>query len=93
MREKAIENKLIIETRKRGGVAIKFVSPSLDGMPDRIVLLPHGHFAFVEVKAPGQEARPLQVARHNLLMELGYKVFVIDSRKQIGGLLDEIQST
>ena len=49
MREKTIEEKLVKKAKERGGVALKFVSPGLDGMPDRIVILPDGHVGFVEV--------------------------------------------
>ena len=90
MREKQIENKLTIEAKKLGGIAVKFVSPSFDGMPDRLVLIPDGHIAFVELKAPGKKPRPLQLARHRLLRSLGFRVYVIDSAEQIGGMLDEV---
>ena len=93
MREKVIEQKLSLMVKKRGGICPKFVSPGYDGMPDRIVLLPGCHFAFVEVKAPGQKPRPLQIARHKLLTRLGFKVYVLDNEEQIGGVLDEIQAT
>ena len=93
MREKAIEQKLTLVVKKRGGICPKFVSPGYDGMPDRIILLPGCHFAFVEVKAPGKKPRPLQIARHKVLMKLGFRVYVIDSVEQIGVILDEIQST
>ena len=93
MREKAIEHKLTLMVKKRGGIAPKFVSPGYDGMPDRIVLLPDCHFAFVEVKAPGEKPRPLQTSRHKLLRKLGFKVYVLDSQEQIGGILDEIQAS
>mgnify|MGYP000599495752 CR=1 FL=1 len=43
MREKEIEHNLVMETRKAGGMAVKFVSPSFSGMPDRLVLLPRRH--------------------------------------------------
>lgn len=61
-------------------------------MPDRLVLLPGGRFAFVEVKAPGEKPRPLQTARHKLLRKLGFSVYVLDGMEQIGGILDEIQA-
>ena len=93
MREKAIEQKLSLMVKKRVGICPKFVSPGYDGMPDRIVLLPGCHFAFVEVKAPGQKPRPLQIARHKLLTRLGFKVYVLDNEEQIGGILDEIQAS
>ena len=93
MREKIIERKLAAAVKKTGGMALKFVSPGFDGMPDRIVLLPDEHIAFVEVKAPGKKPRPLQLARHRLLRKLGFPVYVIDSADQIGGMLDEIRAT
>ena len=90
MREKQIESRLAAEVKKRGGIAVKFVSPSFAGMPDRLVLLPDGHVAFAELKAPGRKPRPLQLARHRLLKTLGFRVYVIDDAEQIGGILDEI---
>ena len=93
MREKAIERKLTLMVKKRGGICQKFVSPGYDGMPDRIILLPGRHFAFVEVKAPGEKSRPLQLSRHRLLRRLGFLVYVLDAEEQVGGILDEIQST
>ena len=93
MREKQIEQKLVHKVKAAGGIAPKFVSPSFDGMPDRIVLLPGGHIGFVEVKAPGEKPRPLQLSRHGLLRRLGFKVYVLDEEQQIGGLLDEIRTT
>lgn len=93
MREKTIEQKLVTAVKKHGGICPKFVSPGFDGMPDRILLLPHGRFAFVEVKAPGEKPRPLQLARHRLLRRLGFKVYVLDSEEQIGGIIDAVQST
>lgn len=92
MREKQIEQKPVQAVRKSGGMCLKFVSPSYDGMPDRIILLPGRHFAFVEVKAPGEKPRPLQLSRHKLLRRLGFPVYVLDGVEQIGGILDEIQS-
>ena len=91
--EKQIEQSLVKAVKNMGGIAPKFVSPGFDGMPDRIVLLPHGLMAFVEVKAPGKKPRPLQIARHKLLTRLGFKVYVLDNEEQIGGILDEIQAS
>ena len=93
MKEKIIEQKLVKAVKDMGGIAPKFTSPGFDGMPDRIVLLPGGHMAFVEVKALGEKPRPLQLARHKLLCGLGFKVYVLDDEQQIGGLLDEIRTT
>ncbi len=91
MLERAVERKLVLEAKKRGGLALKFVSPGMDGVPDRIVLLPHGKLAFVELKAPGKTLRPLQVRRKEQLEALGFSVYCVDGVEQIGGILDEIQ--
>lgn len=93
MREKQIERKLVSKVKAAGGIAPKFVSPGYDGMPDRLLLFPGGRIAFAEVKAPGEKPRPLQIARHGLLRRLGFKVYVLDDERQIGGILDEIQAT
>lgn len=73
-----------------GGLCPKFISPGLDGMPDRLVLLPFGRIAFVEVKAPGKVPRPLQVSRHGMLRRLGFKVYVLDRPEQIKEILEYI---
>ena len=93
MREKTVEQKLVAAVKARGGICPKFVSPGFDGMPDRLVLLPFGKIAFVEVKAPNKKTRPLQKARHRLLQKLGFKVYVLDDAEQIGGIIDEIQTS
>ena len=88
--ERQIEQRLVTKTRKRGGMALKFVSPSFAGMPDRLILLPDGKMAFVEVKAPGQKPRPLQVKRHAMLRKLGFKVFVLDAASDIPMMLKKV---
>ncbi len=93
MREKTIEQKFREAVRNAGGLALKFTSPGWDGMPDRLALLPGGRMAFVEVKAPGKKPRPLQLARHRTLRQLGFRVYVLDDEKQIGGIIDEIRAT
>ena len=92
MHERIIETKLTRATKAMGGLALKFISPGYDGVPDRIVLFPGGRIAFVEVKAPGEKPRPLQLSRHRLLRRLGFRVYVLDAAEQIGGILDEIES-
>jgi len=90
MREKAIEQKLVSETKKRGGLAWKFTSPGTSGVPDRIILMPGGRIGFIEVKAPGEKPRPLQLRRHEQLKKLGFKVYVLDDAADIPGILSEI---
>lgn len=93
MREKTIEEHLVKAVRLMGSLAPKFVSPGLDGVPDRLLLLPDGRMAFAELKAPGKQLRPLQIRRKRQLETLGFRVFVIDNTDQIGGILDELSAT
>ena len=90
MREKTVEQKLVAAVRHMGGIAPKFVSPGLDGVPDRLILLPGGKAGFVECKAPGKQLRPLQVHRKRQLEGLGFSVYCLDRPEAIGGILDEI---
>ena len=90
MREKVIEQKLVQAVKKAGGLAIKFTSPGLSGMPDRLVILPESPVSFVEVKAPGLKPRPLQIRWHELFRRLGCKVYVLDDAAQIPELMVKI---
>ena len=91
IREREIELKLRKATAERGGLCLKCAPQGWVGAPDRMVLLPQGRMGFVEVKAPGQRPRPLQVARHRQLAALGYVVVTIDHPGQITGVLDLIE--
>ena len=93
MREKTVESKFTSAVKAKGGLAVKFTSPGFNGMPDRLVMFPGGRIAFVEVKKKGEKPRPLQLARHRLLRQLGFRVYILDDVAQIGGIIDEIQSS
>lgn len=87
MLESSIENRLKKEIEKLGGKALKFVSPGIAGVPDRIVLLPYGKAIFVELKAPGKKLRPIQELRKKELEKLGFDYWVVDSYKEIEDLV------
>ena len=90
--EREIERKLVKAVARLGGTCPKLSCPGYDGMPDRLVLLPGGKIGFIEVKAPGKKPRPLQSARHRMLLGLGFNVYMLDGEDQIGGILDGIQA-
>jgi hypothetical protein len=73
-----------------GGIALKFVSPGMAGVPDRIVLLPKAKITFVELKAPGKKMRPLQIKRKSQLEELGFLVYCIDSLEAIDDFIKDV---
>ncbi|RHP01104.1 VRR-NUC domain-containing protein [Firmicutes bacterium AF36-3BH] len=91
MRESEIEKRLKNAVKMRDGLALKFVSPNFNGVPDRLLLLPEGKAAFAELKATGRKMRSLQIKRKRQLEALGFLVYCIDGIEQIGGVLDEIE--
>lgn len=90
MRESKIERALVDAVRKQGGIAFKFTSQTMNGIPDRLVLLPGGQIGFVELKAPGKQLRLLQKKRKAQLEALGFLVFTVDRLDMIDGTIKRI---
>ena len=88
MLEKQIERKLCDEVKNRNGMCLK--QTGLAGIPDRLVLLPNGKCAFVELKAPGEKPRKLQQIRMKQLKKLGFKCYVVDEAEQIKPMMEVI---
>ena len=82
MRERTIEKYFREQVQKREGRALKFISPGLPGVPDRIVLY-SGKVWFVEMKAPGRVATPLQKKVHDWFLQVGFPVTVLDSHESV----------
>lgn len=91
MRETSVENYLKDEVAKLGGKCKKFVSPGSRGEPDQIVLMSGERIWFVELKAPGKEARPQQKKRHRELRDLGFKVLVLDTKEKVAAFVASIR--
>ena len=89
MLEKQIERKLTEEVKKLNGMCLK--QTSLAGIPDRLVLMPGGKMAFVELKAPGEKSRKLQQVRIKQLRKMGFMCFVVDGPEMISDVLDSIK--
>lgn len=86
MLERAVEEHLVGRVKAAGGLALKWVSPSMVGVPDRIVILPGGCVFFVEVKRPGGAVRPIQERVIGLIRRLGVDVHVVDSKEGVDAL-------
>lgn len=78
MLEKTIEAALVRRVKELGGMAEKFIS-GRRSVPDRLVTLPDGVIIFVECKAPGKKATPLQELDHERRRALGCDVRVINT--------------
>ena len=88
MSEKEIENYLVRKIKIKKGIAYKFTSPGNSGVPDRLCLLPNGKIFFVELKSPGKKPRALQVNQIRKLTNLGQRVYVVDSKEMVDGVLE-----
>lgn len=89
MREKSIETRLREKCRDAGAMCLKLEPTSMAGLPDRIVLQA-GRVWFVELKAPGQSPRPIQLLAHDQLRKCGFEVYVIDSRELVDWFIREV---
>ena len=93
MLEKEVERYLCQQVkRKLGGMALKFVSPGLSGVPDRIVLIPGGKVTFVETKAPAKKLRRLQKFVCGMIAALGFDVRRIDTKTGVDAFILEMEA-
>lgn len=86
--EKLIEDYLVRRVAFWSGLAIKLPAGARRGMPDRLVLMDHSAFAFVELKRKGKRPEPHQERLHKRLREMGHPVIVIDSKADVDALID-----
>jgi len=88
IRERDIEQFLVREAARLGGIAYKWAAPGQRGVPDRIVILPKWvRPVFVELKAPGAKPTRLQRLVHDKLSGLGHFVHVLDSFDSVSKFL------
>lgn len=93
MQEANVEKYLIRYAKDKGGLCLKFISASMRGLPDRMVILPQGKIFFVELKAKGKKPRPEQKRVHKLFSSLGVKVYTADSKEKVRSVVDEVYSS
>lgn len=91
MKESVIEAYLRQTAVKNGYLCMKFISPSNNGVPDRL-LIGKGHIFFVETKAPGKTPRKLQVKTIDRMRKHGAAVFVADTKDKIDMLFEKLQT-
>ena len=79
MTEHDIESYLVSRVDALGGEVRKVKWIGRRGAPDRFVMLPGRRAFWVELKAPGQKAKPHQIREHGRMRVKGEIVHVIDS--------------
>ncbi len=95
MRESTIEQYLCDRVKVMGGEVRKVKWIGRHGAPDRLVMLPWDGMPFgksartiwVELKAPGEKAKPHQVREHERMRRMGQRVEVIDSIEGVDEVL------
>lgn len=87
MRESAIESWSKKLAKSWSWWVRKFKSPSNNAEPDDI-FGKTGHIFFVEFKATGEEATPLQLDEHEEMRAAGLTVYVCDSRERFMEILE-----
>ena len=95
MRERVIEQYLVDRVKVMGGEVRKVKWIGRHGAPDRLVMLPAtgeaiGHPArtlWVELKAPGEKAKPHQVREHDRMRKMGQCVEIVDSCERVDEVL------
>jgi hypothetical protein len=89
MRESVVEKYCVDVAGENGFLCYKFTSPSINGIPDRIVI-GHGLIFFIELKAPGKKPRKLQEVVIARLRNHGALVYVADTKEKIDEIFQEI---
>ena len=93
IREREVESYLIKRLRQHGLACIKFIPDQVNGMPDRLVLLPGSRVLWVELKTKGGALSEIQKLRHRELREKGHEVVVVWSKERVDELVQSLAST
>tara|TARA_R100001086_G_scaffold176789_1_gene97631 strand:+ start:263 stop:571 length:309 start_codon:yes stop_codon:yes gene_type:complete len=89
VRENKVERYLDDHVKALGGITRKWVSPGVDGVPDRIVLI--GKVFFCEVKTCDGGYGPGQLREHDRLREHGATVCTVWGEAGVDQLIEELQ--
>ena len=91
VRENEVEAYLRRQVEKLGGLCLKIPADYMRGIPDRIVLLPHGVLVWVETKRPsGGRVSGSQLVVHEMLRRLGQQVVIVWSKEDADELLHRL---
>lgn len=90
MLEREIEQRMVKEVKKRGGLCYKFVSPNNPGVPDRIVITPTGRVIFVELKTEIGRLSRIQQWQRGEIQKRGADIRVIKGWDAAKAFIEEV---
>lgn len=90
MLERKVEKHLKDEVEKCGGLCLKWASPGVRGVPDRVIIKEGDEVIFVELKREGGVISPLQKKMIKEMRERGAQVYVLEGMDQVEAFLDEV---
>lgn len=90
MSESEIERRAGARVKAAGGLWLKWVSPGMAGVPDRILIAPGGRVVFVELKQERGRLSNLQRWVRDKLRGLGCDVRVTHSLEEVLDVVDEV---
>ncbi len=93
IREREVESYLIKRLKQHGLACIKFIPDQVNGMPDRLVILPGSRVLWVELKTKGGALSEIQKLRHRERKSQGHDVVVVWSKEQVDELVQSLAST
>lgn len=91
MTEANIERHLVEGVKKLGGLCLKFVSPSMAGVPDRLIITATGEVIFVELKTEIGRLSKIQKFVIGEMRKRGADVRVVKGFAEVKELLAEIE--
>lgn len=87
MSEKKLEAYGKRRIEEEGGTQEKFTSPSRRFVPDDICSLRRGVVFFIEYKKEGEEPTPGQLRDHARRRDRGFRVYVVDTKEALEGVI------
>ena len=87
--EKKIEQRLVKKVKEKGGLCLKWVSPSTTGVPDRLVIY-KGRIIPVELKDPKGKLSARQEFMFLTLLNQGVVTHVLASEQEVDEFVDQL---
>ena len=87
--EKKIEQRLVKKVKEKGGLCLKWVSPSMTGVPDRLVIY-NSRVIPVELKDPKGKLSARQELMIKELLARGVKTHVLSSEQDVDQFIDHL---